>query len=799
MPILKTLSKATREKERFAIPKSVQDAIPIRRIWPDGIFQVGNRFSKSFSFTDINYAIAGKDDKTTMFLDYSELLNALDSGAFAKITIHNRRVNKKEFERSLLLPMKGDSLDPFRLEYNEMLISKVTGTNNSVVQDRCLTISVAKRTVEEARAYFARVGTDIVTHLAQLSSVGQELDDSARLRIFRDFFRGDEPDAFAFDLKEHMRKGHSFKDWFCPDSLEFQKDHFRINDRWGRVLYLQNYASYIKDSMVSELCDLNRSLMLSIDILPVPTDEAVREIQNKLLGVETNAANWQRKQNAAQNYSAVLPYDMEQQRQETKEMLDDLTNRDQRMMLGLVTLVHLADSREQLDSDTETLLTVTRKNLCQMGVLRWQQQDGLDTVLPYGLRKIQALRTLTTESTAVLIPFRAQEILQSGGIYYGQNAVSKNLIVADRRKLLNGNSFRLGVSGSGKSFSAKEEIVSIALSTEDDILILDPESEFGHLTKALGGEVVRVSASSGTHINALDMDKAYGDERSPLIEKSEFVLSLFEQLIGVGGISAREKSILDRCTYDVYQEYIANGYQGQPPTLQDLYRSLLKQPEPEARGLALSSELFITGSLNTFAKPTNVNTRARIIAYDIRELGEQLMPIGMLVTLDAIFNRVIQNWKKGKTTWVFADEFYLLFRYQYSADFFYKLWKRIRKYNGLVTGLTQNVEELLCSDTARLMLANSEFLILLNQSKTDRDELASLLNISETQLGYITNVAAGCGLIRCAGNIVPFENSFPRNTRLYQLMTTKPDEVLRKLIKQRPPASVGPEGAARCI
>ena len=776
MPILKTLSKATREKERFAIPKSVQDAIPIRRIWPDGIFQVGNRFSKSFSFTDINYAIAGKDDKTTMFLDYSELLNALDSGAFAKITIHNRRVNKKEFERSLLLPMKGDSLDPFRLEYNEMLLSKVTGTNNSVVQDRCLTISVAKRTVEEARAYFARVGTDIVTHLAQLSSVGQELDDSARLRIFRDFFRGDEPDAFAFDLKEHMRKGHSFKDWFCPDSLEFQKDHFRINDRWGRVLYLQNYASYIKDSMVSELCDLNRSLMLSIDILPVPTDEAVREIQNKLLGVETNAANWQRKQNAAQNYSAVLPYDMEQQRQETKEMLDDLTNRDQRMMLGLVTLVHLADSREQLDSDTETLLTVTRKNLCQMGVLRWQQQDGLDTVLPYGLRKIQALRTLTTESTAVLIPFRAQEILQSGGIYYGQNAVSKNLIVADRRKLLNGNSFRLGVSGSGKSFSAKEEIVSIALSTEDDILILDPESEFGHLTKALGGEVVRVSASSGTHINALDMDKAYGDERSPLIEKSEFVLSLFEQLIGVGGISAREKSILDRCTYDVYQEYIANGYQGQPPTLQDLYRSLLKQPEPEARGLALSSELFITGSLNTFAKPTNVNTRARIIAYDIRELGEQLMPIGMLVTLDAIFNRVIQNWKKGKTTWVFADEFYLLFRYQYSADFFYKLWKRIRKYNGLVTGLTQNVEELLCSDTARLMLANSEFLILLNQSKTDRDELASLLNISETQLGYITNVAAGCGLIRCAGNIVPFENSFPRNTRLYQLMTTKPNE-----------------------
>ncbi|XOQ45119.1 MAG: DUF87 domain-containing protein [Clostridium sp.] len=449
------------------------------------------------------------------------------------------------------------------------------------------------------------------------------------------------------------------------------------------------------------------------------------------------------------------------------------------MMFGLVTMVHLADTKEQLDSDTETILTTARKHLCQMSVLRWQQKDGLDTALPYGLRKIRAIRTLTTESTAVLIPFRAQEIMQAGGIYYGQNAVSKNMIVADRRKLLNGNSFRLGVSGSGKSFSAKEEIVSIALSTNDDILILDPESEFGFLVEALHGEIIRISAASSTHLNALDMDKAYGDERNPLIEKSEFILSLFEQLVGDGGVSAKEKSILDRCTYDVYREYMANNYQGEPPTLKDLYHSLLKQPEPEARGLALSSELFITGSLNTFAQQTNVDTKARIIAYDIRELGEQLMPIGMLVTLDAIFNRVIQNWKKGKTTWVFADEFYLLFRYQYSADFFYKLWKRIRKYNGLVTGLTQNVEELLRSDTARLMLANSEFLLLLNQSATDRDELANLLHISDTQLSYITNVAAGCGLIRCAGNIVPFENSFPRNTRLYQLMTTKPDEALR--------------------
>ena len=777
MPLIKTLTQALKmDKEKFTVPKSVQQALPIKRIWPDGIFQVGNKYSKSFRFSDINYAIASKEDKTEMFLDYSDLLNALDSGATAKITLNNRRINKDEFGRSLLLPMKEDGLDQYRKEYNDMLLSKVSGTSNSIYQERYLTISVHKKNIDEARTYFARVGTDITTHLAKLSSVSEELDAGERLQVFRDFFRAEEPSAFPFDLKAFAKKGHSFKDWICPESMEFKKDYFKINERYGRVLYMQDYASYVKDDMISELCDLSQNLMLSIDILPVPTDEAVREIQNKLLGVETNVTNWQRRQNANNNFSAVVPYDMELQRKETKEMLDDLTTRDQRMMFGLLTMVHMADSKKQLDSDTETLLSVARKHLCQLSILKWQQVDGLNTVLPYGIRKINALRTLTTESTAVLIPFHTQEIMQPGGIYYGQNAVSKNMLVADRRKLLNGNSFRLGVSGSGKSFSAKEEIVALALSTEDDILILDPESEFGSLVEALNGEVIRISATSDTHLNAMDMDSAYGNEKNPLIEKSEFILSLFEQLVGAGNLSAKEKSILDRCTADVYRDYMRGGYQGEIPTLKDLYRQLMLQPEDEARGLALSSELFINGSLNTFAQPTNVNTKSRIIAYDIRELGEQLMPLGMLVTLDSIFNRVIQNWKKGKTTWIFADEFYLLFRYQYSADFFYRLYKRIRKYSGFVTGLTQNVEELLKSDTARLMLANSEFLILLNQATTDREELASLLNISDNQLSYITNVGAGHGLIRCSGNIVPFENSFPKNTKLYRLMTTKPGE-----------------------
>jgi len=615
--LIKTLSKARKqERVKFLIPRSVQDCIPIRRIWADGIFQVGHQFSKTWSFTDINYSIAGKDDKTAMFLDYCDLLNALASGASAKITLYNRRINKEEFERSVLLPLKEDGLDNYREEFNEMLRAQVTESNNSIVRERYLTISVVKRNIEEARTYFARVGTDLTTKLAALSSVAQELSLNERLRIFRDFFRPADPPAAEFDIHQKARRGQHFKDWLCPSSMEFTADHFKIDDRVGRVLYLQDFASYLKDSFVSELCDLDRELMLSIDILPIPTDEAARQLQNTLLGVETNVTNWQRKQNANNNWSAIVPYDMELQRKETKEMLDDLTTRDQRMMFGLVTLVHMAGTKEQLDDDTESLLSVARKHLCQLSTLRWQQRDGLDTVLPYGLQRIEALRTLTTESTAVLIPFHAQEIMQHKGMYYGQNAVSKNRIVVDRRQLLNGNSFRLGVSGSGKSMSAKEEIAQIALSTEDDILILDVESEFGHLVEAFGGEVIRISATSDTHINALDMDRAYGDERNPIVSKSEFVLSLFEQLIGSGLVTAKEKSILGRCTEQVYMPYVRNGYKGAVPTLKDFYRLLKMQPEPEAQGLALSSELFITGTLGTFAQPTNVDTKAQIIAYD---------------------------------------------------------------------------------------------------------------------------------------------------------------------------------------
>ena len=649
--------------------------IPIQRIWKDGIFKVGNRFSKTYKFTDINYLVASHEDKESMFLSYSELLNSLDSGATTKITINNRRLNKANFEQSILMPMRGDSRDVYRKEYNQMLLDKATGSNG-IMQEKYITVSVNKKDIEEARTYFARVGADLISHFAALGSKCTELDATEKLRVLHDFYRQGEETAFHFDPQDMMKKGHDFKDYICPDAIEKNSDYLKLGDKYCRVLFLKDYASYIKDSMVTELTDFNRNMMLSIDVIPVPTDEAVREVENRLLGVETNITNWQRRQNANNNFSAVVPYDMELQRKESKEFLDDLTTRDQRMMFAVITMVITADDKKQLDSDTETVLSVARKHMCQLAVLKFQQSDGLNTVLPIGTRKINAFRTLTTESLAVFIPFKVQEVQDKGGIYFGENAISHNLIMCNKENLLNQSAF-------------------LILNTEDDVLICDPENEFGALTKALGEEtatVIHMAAGGKDRLNAMYMVDGYG-ENNPIVEKSQFIMSLVEQ-IDKAGVGPQQKSIIDRCTALVYAEAEANG---KPATLYALRNKLLEQPEEKAKEIALSLELFTTGSLDIFGHESTVDLDKRIVVFDIHSLDEQLKPTGLLVITDTILNRVTLNWKKGKRTHVFIDEFHGVFENEQSGIFFNSAWRQFRKRNGYPTAITQNVEYLLDS------------------------------------------------------------------------------------------------------
>ncbi len=776
-------TKRSSERDAFFVPRSVQQSIPIKRVYKDGIFEVSGKFSKTWRFFDVNYKVASPDQQMTLFMAYCAFLNSLPVGCTAKITLFNRRLNQKAFGKALMLEYQGDGKEQYRTECNDLLIDKAADSNN-LIQEKFITISVEKKSIEEARPFFNRVHTDLTNGLARLDSAIREVNINERLRLFHDFFRPCEEQNFQFDLTRSMQRGHDFKDAIAPDCLSFKKNYYEMGDLYGRVLFMRDYGSFIKDDLITSLMDFPRNMMLSIDIVPMGMDNAIKMVDKLIMSVESDATRVRQRQMSNNLYFAELPYQMEQMRKVGKEYMDDLTERDQRIMFGLVTLTHLAESVEQLDQDTESLKS--RLINCEFATLKYQQEDGLNTVLPYGLRRIDATRTLTTESTAVLMPFQSQEIQHTGGIYYGVNAVSHNLIICNRESLMNGNGFILGVSGSGKSMAAKLEIVLRALSGKDTIIIVDPEREYGPLVRALGGEVITISADSTSYINAMDLSSEYGDSSNPLGLKSDFVMSLCQQIMGPDGIDARAKSIIDRCTANVYREYI-KAFQGDPPTLKDLHDDLMLQKEPLAHDIALALEMFTTGTLNVFAHQTNIDTNNRLICFDIQDLGENLKPIGLLVMLDAILNRVIRNRAAGRYTHVYIDEIYLFFAKKgingntssgsdYSGEFLYKCWKRFRKYYATLTGITQNVEECLLSDTARMMLANSEFLLMFNQAATDREDLSRLLGTSEAQMDYVSDKPPGNGLIKVGGAIVPFINEFPKDTSLYKLMSTKPGE-----------------------
>lgn len=775
MKTLETMIK--REKEKFVMPKSVQDVIPIKAVYKDGIFLLSNNnYSKTFKFTDINYHIASDEEKKELMQGYWSVINSFGAGVTIKLTINNHKLDRAEFEKSILIPFRYDGLDNYRKEYNEMLLDKAN-SSNCIVQDKYFTVTVSKKTVEDARAFFNRIGNDLTARLSRIGSKCEPLTANDKLRIFHNFYRVGNEQNYNLDFEQLMNNGCDIRDYICPDSMDFESDYMKINEEYCRTIFLRNYGTFVDDNTISDLTSINRNLMLSIDFIPIPTGEATKEVDKVLLGIQTDKANYNRKQIQNNNFGATN-YDLEQREGEILEIKNDMRNRDQRLYETLITMVITADTKQELDNVTETVFAkVADSSTNQFATLRYQQLDGLNTVLPFGTRKINCFRTLTTESLAAFMPFNAQEMQHKKGTYYGQNAISNNMIFINRNKLLNGNCIVLGVSGGGKSFFVKEDITSIFLSDENaDILIIDPEREYHPLVTTLGGEVIEISANSENHINAMDMNANYEDDKNPIATKAEFIMSLCEQLIN-GVVDAKDKSLIDRCCRKVYEEYIKSGYKIAPPTLQDFREELLRQNEVEAKELALAIELFTNGSLDTFAQPTNVDTNNRLICYDILELGSQLLPVGMLVVLDNILNRITSNRRKGKTTYIFIDEIYILLAQKYSAEFLYRVWKRVRKYGAFATGITQNVGDMLQSHIASTMVSNSEFVVMLNQSGQDKAKLAKLLDISDNQTEFYTNVDAGHGLMKIGSSLVPYINKFPKNTELYKLMSTKPNEV----------------------
>ena len=547
-------------------------------------------------------------------------------------------------------------------------------------------------------------------------------------------------------------------------------------DKYARTMFIKDMPASLKDCLLTDISNTNLDVMVTVNIAPVDPYKALKIVSHQLTSMRANKLQAEKKAIQSGYTSDVINEDLKHSLIEAEELLDDLRSKNQKMFLDNIIIMVTAADMDELDANTEAIEAVVRKHICSLSTLKFQQEKGLQSVLPIGNCTLKIRRTLTTESTAVLLPFSAKEISQKNGMYYGLNALSNNMILFNRLNLKNPNGFILGSPGSGKSFAGKREMLNVYLATDDDIIIIDPEREYTSLVAALNGETIYVSPASGNHINPLDMSKDYSDDESPLTMKSDFILSFCECLVGKQGLSAKERGIIDRCLTATYGEYLQTFDKDKTPTLMEFYERLKSQPEKEAQGLALSFELYIKGNLNMFAHQTNVDTNNRVVSYDIKDLGKQLKTLGMLIVLDYVWNRITLNRSMGKRTWIYMDEIYLLFANEYSANFLFELYKRARKWGGVPTGITQNVLDLLQSHTARTMLSNSEFIVMLNQAASDREKLAKLLNISNEQMSYITNADAGCGLIKYGSALVPFINRFPKDTQLYKLMTTKPGE-----------------------
>lgn len=782
----KTLKNTKRQdKEQLKAIRFTQNSIPLEQFYEDGIFLIQsgkkyNKYSATYQLQDISYLTLSDEMQKQIFFAWSAVLNALDPGTTNKISVIKHKISSATLER-FMMHSQNPQYEKLQTEYNRILKQRAL-QGNGMIQEVYLTISVNKKDIDSARSFFLRTTSTLQTLLLKLGSSCRQMSGKERLELLRDVYRSDIENEPTFDLQQALKSGSSAKNYISPESMEFESDYFKLGNVFGRALVLHSYPTFLKDSVVSDLCDINRRLIWSMDIIPVPTDEAVEEAEKRATNVESKITKWYQKQYNNKNYVAEPTYDLKQQREQAQEYLTDLTERDQHLMYAVITMVHFADSKQQLDEDTESILATARSSAqCRMQILRWQQLDGLNTALPLGVRRIEDIMSLTTEGVAGFMPFKSTEIQQENGFCFGQNQISRNLIMINPRSQQSANSVICGRPGSGKSMLEKWIALNKILATANDnhiILIIDPEREYAPLVKALNGEVVYLSAQSKTYVNAMDISSGYDKTENPIIDKAEFMLSLCEQLMYPTIVGPKQKSLIDRCTEFVLRDYVRGGCVGTAPTLKDFYECMRQQPEEEAKDIALSLEIYAKGSLSVFANQTNVDMSNHIICFDIHDLGESLMGMAMLILFDHIQNRMIHNRANGITTSIVADEFYMMLLREYSSNFFFRCWKRGRKYDCDFCGITQNVEDLLRSSNGRAILSTSELIIMLNQAPLDCEQLSELLDISENQQEYITNAKPGSGLIKIGGTLIPFENDIPKDTEIYRLLTTKPGEAI---------------------
>ncbi|OUP81922.1 UNVERIFIED_ORG: conjugal transfer protein TraE [Lacrimispora saccharolytica] len=790
----KKLSRADRKQIEAAIAranrtdkkeKSAQDSIPYERMWPDGICRVSDgHYTKTIQFQDINYQLSQNEDKTAIFEGWCDFLNYFDSSIKFELSFLNLAASKETFARAISIPLQGDDFDSIRVEYMTMLQNQLAKGNNGLIKTKYLTFGIDADSIKSAKPRLERIETDILNNFKRLGVSAETLDGKARLAQLHGIFHMDEQLPFRFDWDWLPSSGLSTKDFIAPSGFEFRTGkQFRMGKKYGAVSFLQILAPELNDRMLADFLDMESNLIVSLHIQSVDQIKAIKTVKRKITDLDKSKIEEQKKAVRAGYDMDIIPSDLATYGAEAKKLLQDLQSRNERMFLVTFLVLNTADTPRQLDNNVFQASSIAQKYNCQLTRLDFQQEEGLMSCLPLGLNQIEIQRGLTTSSTAIFVPFTTQELFQNGkeALYYGINALSSNLIMVDRKLLKNPNGLILGTPGSGKSFSAKREIANCFLLTTDDVIICDPEAEYAPLVERLHGQVIKISPTSTNYINPMDLNLDYSDDESPLSLKSDFILSLCELIVGgKEGLQPVQKTIIDRCVRLVYQTYLNDPRPENMPILEDLYNLLRAQEEKEAQYIATALEIYVTGSLNVFNHQSNVDINNRIVCYDIKELGKQLKKIGMLVVQDQVWNRVTINRAAHKSTRYYIDEMHLLLKEEQTAAYTVEIWKRFRKWGGIPTGITQNVKDLLSSREVENIFENSDFVYMLNQAGGDRQILAKQLGISPHQLSYVTHSSEGEGLLFYGSTILPFVDHFPKDTELYRIMTTKPQELKKE-------------------
>ena len=759
-------------------PRTAQQTIPLERMFPDGICRVGeDYYTKTIQFQDINYQLAQQEDKTEIFEEWCGFLNFFDSSVHFQLSFMNFATEVGDFEKKIAIPHQADRFNDVRDEYSGILLKNMQAGNNGLTKVKYITFGIHADSMKSAKPRLTHIEVDILNNFKRLGVIAETLNGAQRLELMHRQLHMGETGKFRFDWKYLVNSGLSVKDFIAPSSFEFPNGrYFKMGDTWCAMSFLSIDASDISDRMLADFLGMESSQIVTMHLQSVDQNEAIKTIKHTITELDRSKIEEQKKAVRAGYDMEIIPSDLATYGKDAKALLKELQSQNERMFLLTFLVMNTGKTKEELDNNIFQASSIAQKHSCNLVRLDFQQEQGLVSTLPLAHNEVDIQRGMTTSSTAIFVPFTTQELFQDhrGALYYGLNALSNNLIMVDRKMLKNPNGLILGTPGSGKSFAAKREIVNSFLVTDDDIIISDPEAEYRPMVEYLGGQVIRISPTSDQYINPMDINMNYSEDDNPVMLKVDFILSLCELIMGSkDGLQPAEKTIIDRCVRQVYRKYLENPCPENIPILEDLYNLLLQQEEPEAKYVATALEIYVTGSLNVFNHRTNVELHNRLVCFDIKDLGKQLKKIGMLIIEDQVWGRVSENREAGKSTRYIMDEMHLLLREEQTAAYTVEIWKRFRKWGGMPTGVTQNVKDLLASREVENIFENSDFILMLNQAVGDRAILAKQLNISPHQLSYVTHSGEGEGLIFYGNVILPFVDRFPKETKLYKVLTTK--------------------------